>query len=680
MTAPGGSKQLVQNPLFAVNNSNLKELLTDGKNDNYVSSAQSTYPPPDQWTRAAGGLRIENVLDPLMTPYLAQLPKPTTGDDPYNVVVLAGSRDDPNDGNGALAQSISLERGGEITLTFYSIRNPYVRTGSGGYSCPTTPNQYTVTFGPGQDQSYIDIGNGANTVTWVKRLFNANFSQPGSYDLNFGPSSEQQHDKVHQDCASVIAYPQMYYTYAAYAKLMSPSSSSDITAAPGEAFPEIDVQILEGDTYQYSDAPGTLLPNAMVVFQIQDPDGTGTQFTNGTATLQVYANDHAVAVIPGGQLVAGPNQGNVTLNVLVADDVAATFAGTVHADFPSDGEVLQVLSPSGKISMSPLSRYESPIIFRDVVPHNDAQGVPDKLLHVEIRQGGRLVVDPNGPYFDSDGQQFNKWQGKTNEDGELTITPTLCSGAQKGEYQVIAFLDGYPKCNASVELDVIGVAKFDPASQPVSAIRKTNVIDHWSLKALDAGDNPAAAQPIYFTIVPQTGVVATFLGSGAPQAVSISNPETGVVTVPPLWVPDESGSFIIDVSDAIDGNPAATITVEVLDPQCPDSIAFDTAPPDLTNAAGEILKEGKIGVYVWANVENGAQMISGRLDLKIDDTSNTGTTFYPGTSLTSYADIIDGYAQVPAIQLGGTAGTFNLVASMNHFREAPTLTLRIGPK
>ncbi|WP_208101667.1 invasin/intimin cell-adhesion domain protein [Burkholderia sp. D-99] len=677
MTAPIGSKQLVVNTLFSVSNSDMNQFLNDKKNDNYVlndTNEQKGYVPPDNWERFAGGLRIENVLDPLMQPYRNEIPAGS-----YNVVVLAGDNDAGN-GNGVLKQSISLERGGEVTLTFYSIRNPYKNK---TYNCLTGTNQFSVTFGPNQSQKYVDFCNG---VAWAPRTFNSQFSEPGSYDLSFGPGSGQV-DSVHQDCSSVIAYPQMNYTYAAYATLKAPSSLSDITAAPNDPFPEIDVLILEGN--ENLGAPGTILPKSQVVFQIKDDGGTGTLFKGGATRYPATANDNGVATIPGGELVAGQTPGNVTLDVLVADDVAATLIGAVHADFPPDGETLVVNSPPppNVISMAPLSRYENSIIFEDQIQNdgNGIQGVSNKLIHVEIRQNDELVDNQNDLYFEVDDQHVIEWQGTTSDDDETRgtlTTPPLRAGATAGTYQIVAYLDGYPKCKASVQVGIKGVDHFDPLEKSVKAIRNTDVIGHWSVTALDSAGNPATAQHINFTInTKPDSVDASFLVSGTHQTTSVSNPETGGVTVPPLSVTDASGSFDVVISDA-SNTASSTITVEVIDPQYPGSIAFDNAPPDLTNAAGTILKEGKIGVYVWVNFDNNVPMISGRLNLTIDDTGSTGTTFCSGNppKLSSDSDIIDGYAQVPAIRLGGTPGTFKIIASMDQYDESPSLTLKIGPK
>ncbi|WP_407059377.1 hypothetical protein ACJBUE_23730 (plasmid) [Ralstonia syzygii subsp. celebesensis] len=117
---------------------------------------------------------------------------------------------------------------------------------------------------------------------------------------------------------------------------------------------------------------------------------------------------------------------------------------------------------------------------------------------------------------------------------------------------------------------------------------------------------------------------------------------------------DESGRFEIHVADG-SYKSLSTIYVEVIDPQIPSSVVFDDAPPDLKNAAGTILKEGKIGVYVYIGNPNpnpSDRFISGRLGLSIEDPHNTGTTFNSGSPLNSYADIIDGYAKVPEIKLG----------------------------
>ncbi|BEU74503.1 MULTISPECIES: invasin/intimin cell-adhesion domain protein [Ralstonia solanacearum species complex] len=669
MTAPKGSKQLVSNPEFSVSDQILQGKLNDGKNDNYVSPGVDGYPPPDSWQRVAGGLRVENVLDPLMESYRSQIPLGS-----YNVICLAGDRT-PGSANGELQQNISLERGGSVTLNFFSIRNPYAWKGPtpAAYNCGTKSNQFYVSFGS-ENEKFVDFGDPA--IKWVPRKFTTQVLQ-ASYALVFGPAQEGGQDLVCQDCASVIAYPQMFYTYAAYAKLQSPQLPDDIQAAPGEAFPEIDVVILEGNNEQYSDAPGTTLPNSVVVFQLVDPGDTGTQFEDeaNPARYQTTANDSGVAIIPAGKLVAGQKPGNVTLQVTVADDVAATFPAVVHADYPPDGEEVTVLNPSNGISMNPLSEYDDSIVFQDAIPNQG--GVRGKLIHVEIRQNGQLVDDPNAPYFDTGTGHVFQWQGTTGEEGRLE-TPNLWSGAQSGKFQVFAYLDGYPKRNAPIELDVVGVDHVNPANPQVTAIRNTDVVDYWTVTALDSNDKPATAQRINFTIVQGGNVDATFLVSGTHQAEGVSNPETGVVSVPALRVTDESGHFEIHVADG-SYKSLSTIYVEVIDPQIPSLVVFDDAPPDLKNAAGTILKEGKIGVYVYiGNPNPSGRFISGRLGLSIEDTHNTGTTFNSGSPLNSYADIIDGYAKVPEIKLGGNPGTFTILATVDAYGLHDALPLQIG--
>ncbi|TDR73907.1 hypothetical protein [Paludibacterium purpuratum] len=642
---------------------------------------------PTEWELVSGYLRIEDRDYALMTQYQSQLPAAITGQT-YGMVVLAGTQPGmantaANTALGSMMQrDIVVQRGGQMVLSFYSIRNPF----NSGYNCLSSPganntHQYRVTFGNGSNtysQDFLDVtSSSAPNVQWIQHPFaigqdgaQQGHVNPGTYNLTFGPSAAWPNggaDKICNGCACVVTGISLQYRYGFTATLMDGPVADVATNRP---FPALRFQLRE-------DGPGTpVLPNALAVFTLDPADTTGTHFNTGEPSFSAQCDRDGIVTLPAGTIIAGPRVGNIAIGLTCDGDEGLSQPLSVHIKEgrPPQGSTLD---PETDPITATVDDACGPVEFLLYTGIGDP--VIGATVTVAIKNRDGSDVDPEDseapvPYFSGSLQIVQC--PPTDRDG-MTSTPELYAGQTGGEYQLVATWDDFPTVRATLDLTVKVINSFEPINEQVSASRAETVRNRWWVVAKDERGALMPNAHVQFHIITSNGAGGRFVQNMGPS-ILISTDDEGKAVVPDMNINDVPGLFRLNISNT--GLPSCSTrkNISVHEASQPAHVEFRRPFPNLEGVLGETFDDGWTRVRVTDisgnPVEHGTVnfRINDKVDADGDIDSNataTGTRFLHGIAGTSDMEAeanvgADGLAPCPGIFVGANVGNFRVTATV----------------